>query len=403
MTDKSLTTYLEKAKIIEKVTKINVACYHDDEKLFEIGELSLPNFILNPKLFFNIPLQNPIQSEYLQVETPFSLEYLVFPTKIEFKDNLFFAIGPFTSQSLNPNQVKHVLALNSLSINELTTLEAFYHTVPLLSESEITVLATLTVTLLHNPLITTVKKSNNTIKRKVDIPLSIVSNKEKITQNYSHQKKIMNAIKEGNEAAITELTSNLNINLHFFEDRVPNNPLRSTKNIALVLNTTCRIAAEEGGVHPFYLHQISEKYALLIERIHSLTDLYLLMKNMAIEYTQLVNTYSVREFSPIIGRSIQYIQLHLGTPFSLKQIAENLSMNPSYLSRLFKEETGISLTEYINQQRIRAAKNYLQLDTTTITEVAFMVGYNDVNYFIKRFKKIVGLTPTQYRMNFQTH
>ncbi|MFZ2876873.1 MAG: AraC family transcriptional regulator, partial [Enterococcus aquimarinus] len=179
--------------------------------------------------------------------------------------------------------------------------------------------------------------------------------------------------------------------------------LRSTKNIALVLNTTCRIAAEEGGVHPFYLHQISEKYALLIERIHSLTDLYLLMKNMAIEYTQLVNTYSVREFSPIIGRSIQYIQLHLGTPFSLKQIAENSSMNPSYLSRLFKEETGISLTEYINQQRIRAAKNYLQLDTTTITEVAFMVGYNDVNYFIKRFKKIVGLTPTQYRKNFQTH
>ena len=78
-------------------------------------------------------------------------------------------------------------------------------------------------------------------------------------------------------------------------------------------------------------------------------------------------------------------------------------MNPSYLSRLFKEETGISLTEYINQQRIRAAKNYLQLDTTTITEVAFMVGYNDVNYFIKRFKKIVGLTPTQYRKNFQTH
>lgn len=81
---------------------------------------------------------------------------------------------------------------------------------------------------------------------------------------------------------------------------------------------------------------------------------------------------------------------------SLKKIAEEIFVNPSHLSRVFKKETGLSLTNFINKKRIEEAKVFLKKGNISVTDVAFMVGFNDLNYFSKVFKKYTGLTPTNY-------
>ena len=70
---------------------------------------------------------------------------------------------------------------------------------------------------------------------------------------------------------------------------------------------------------------------------------------------------------------------------------------PSYLSALFKQETGSTLIDYINTQRVNRAAQLLVQNNHTIAAVAEEVGILDVNYFTKIFKKTLGVTPTRYR------
>ena len=73
--------------------------------------------------------------------------------------------------------------------------------------------------------------------------------------------------------------------------------------------------------------------------------------------------------------------------------------NASYLSNLFKRETGITLTNFINQQKIRLAAQYLKESQLSIAQVSERVGIQDVNYFTRVFKKHMGVTPSDFRKN----
>lgn len=99
----------------------------------------------------------------------------------------------------------------------------------------------------------------------------------------------------------------------------------------------------------------------------------------------------------MIKQTADYILLNLGHPIALSQIAESIGTNPSYLSRKFKQETGMTITDYINFRRISVAKQYLVTPKLAITDIALMSGFNDLNYFIRVFKKVVGETPSQFR------
>ena len=71
---------------------------------------------------------------------------------------------------------------------------------------------------------------------------------------------------------------------------------------------------------------------------------------------------------------------------------------PAYLSRLFKKETGESVTEHLTLLRIEKAKKLLKDDSLRLRDVAMAVGFNDVSYFSNTFKKIAGTPPTEFRM-----
>lgn len=82
-----------------------------------------------------------------------------------------------------------------------------------------------------------------------------------------------------------------------------------------------------------------------------------------------------------------------------KNIAKKYNLSEQYLSSLFKQETKMNLVEYINFVRINKAKSLLNDSTYTVSEIAFKVGFNTIQNFNKTFKKITGVTPSQYRQN----
>lgn len=82
---------------------------------------------------------------------------------------------------------------------------------------------------------------------------------------------------------------------------------------------------------------------------------------------------------------------------SVPDISDHVNLSSSYVCTLFKTETGQTLNQYLNEYRIRMSKQLLADQRFKITDISSKVGYSDGNYYSKAFKKMVGLSPTEYR------
>ena len=172
---------------------------------------------------------------------------------------------------------------------------------------------------------------------------------------------------------------------------------RDQKNYLIIGNTLFRKAAQRGKVHPIYLDELSSKMAAKIENITSVSQVDPLRREMVRKYCFLVKTYSTKGFSPIIQKVLNYIALNLASDLTLKNLSSIFSLNSSYLSAMFKKETGITLTSYVNSKRIDRAVYLLNTQIDSIQDIAILCGIPDLTYFTKLFKKAKGMTPTKYR------
>jgi AraC-like DNA-binding protein len=100
---------------------------------------------------------------------------------------------------------------------------------------------------------------------------------------------------------------------------------------------------------------------------------------------------------PLLKRILGHVRDNLGTPLSLKTIAHAFGVNPAYLGRLFKKETGGTFNAYLNAQRVRTARLLLEQTPYRVAEVSFLAGFADPQYFDRVFKALTGLTPSEYR------
>ena len=93
---------------------------------------------------------------------------------------------------------------------------------------------------------------------------------------------------------------------------------------------------------------------------------------------------------------LSYLNEHYASDISLKKISEEFHLNSSYISQLIKSETGLTYTQYVTELRINKAKELLKTTKMSLNEVSEAVGFNDYFYFIKKFKREVGITPGKY-------
>ncbi len=101
----------------------------------------------------------------------------------------------------------------------------------------------------------------------------------------------------------------------------------------------------------------------------------------------------------LIKNITNYIQTNYNRDINLQQISRKFSISPSYLSRLFKQQTSIGLTEYITIVKITAAKKLLLGSNKSIAEIAEACGFHDSNYFAAVFKKFEKTTPKKYALS----
>jgi len=107
------------------------------------------------------------------------------------------------------------------------------------------------------------------------------------------------------------------------------------------------------------------------------------------------------ESRPLLENSIvlqaeEYVEKHLHRKLTVSEIASAIPVSESYLSALFKKNTGESLNYYINTKKLNLSKEYMRTGRYTFTEIAQMLGYSNVHYFSQSFKRHFGMTPSEY-------
>ncbi|MGL4990875.1 MAG: helix-turn-helix transcriptional regulator [Sarcina sp.] len=111
----------------------------------------------------------------------------------------------------------------------------------------------------------------------------------------------------------------------------------------------------------------------------------------------LMNLFKENQYRNEISEVINFVNDNIDKKITLEMLAKHVSMNESYLSRIFKLETGISLTSYINNIKIEKASELLNDKNIMIKEVSGLVGIDDPFYFNKLFKKYKGSSPSEFR------
>lgn len=214
-------------------------------------------------------------------------------------------------------------------------------------------------------------------------------------KRYRREAELIDAVKLGQVHKAEMILSSHSMS-SFMEQRV-SNPIRNRKNYLIILNTLLRKGAEYGSVHPLHIDNISSRFALRIEQILTEKDADALQHEMIRKYCLLVKNHSLQGYSSIVREVLTRIDSDLTADLGLKTQAELMNVNPNYLSSLFKKETGRTLTEYVNRKRIDKALFLLNSTDLQISSVAQFCGIPDANYFTKLFKKMIHITPKEYR------
>lgn len=106
-----------------------------------------------------------------------------------------------------------------------------------------------------------------------------------------------------------------------------------------------------------------------------------------------------QKMNPYVSKTLEIINQEANQNLSVAQISERLSLNQSYLSRLFKKEIGTSIKKYMNDIRILRSCDLLALTDSPIQAIANEVGFVTLQAFSKAFKEVLGMTPSAYRMH----
>lgn len=215
-----------------------------------------------------------------------------------------------------------------------------------------------------------------------------------LEERYEAENAVIRAVSAGNDALA--LANFSKMTSHMLPQRL-SSELRDIKSYTITLNTLMRKAAETAGVHPYHIDRMSNSNIQKLEHMVSVEQCQHFQRKIIKNYCQLVKDYNLKDYSMPVRKAITYINVDLSADLSLKSLASLLNVNASYLSTLFKKETGVTLTEYVNKCRIQHAKKLLLDTKLPIQDIALQCGISDIGYFSRMFKRITGTTPRAYR------
>lgn len=210
---------------------------------------------------------------------------------------------------------------------------------------------------------------------------------------FRDEKRFLQALGKGDQKQAQALLNEL-LGYILFETGGNMSLIHNRVHELLVLSS--RTVIESGG-DPVYVDGLLQKYRQNMPQMQTMEQLSLWLSRVirALVTDQLSNQKA--RHSDLIYRTIQYLQSNYSRKLTLDEVADHVHISPTYLSRVFKRETGASMVDFLNRIRIEKSKELLMDDKLRLIEVALQSGFESQSYFNRMFRQSSGMTPQQYR------
>ena len=379
---------------IHYMTTISFSFYENNVKTYETNSLLLPEELKAEINHFKQSIvENHKDSKTLRVQDKNGLTFLCL-----FANERNIIIGPFLINDDFEHFIDNLIINHRFINEEAIMVEQFYYNAKILTESHQTIL----VRMLQNSEFFEFDKVRifNVQIKKVDNNGSVKENAENdinakfVEANNQIQEKLLTIVRNGDvEAArLLDFAKTANQLLIY-----RNNPFTNIKTSLMIFDALCNREALKSGVDLFLANKISNNIKFNINKISMSSEARTMAEKIISTYAKVVRDYTLMNHSSNIKKIILYIRKNLTNKISLDDIAGDLFITKEHLSRLFKKEMGLTISEYIINAKIEEAKTLLKETDYNVLDIAVLLNFANSSHFSNSFKKITGMAPSDYR------
>ena len=211
---------------------------------------------------------------------------------------------------------------------------------------------------------------------------------------YRAEIRLFSCVQQGDIPKLMEELKKLDLSV--VTGKMSRDSIMQHKYTAVSAVTLATRYAIQGGVDEKTAYDFSDRVIMLIDSLDSKADIMLCLANEILMLTRMVNKSKKHpSHSPYVKKCIAFINDSIGERLSVSFLASYCGISADYLSRIFKEEMGESLSSYIVRKKLEAAKIML-LKGMTNEEICRSLSFSSVSYFITVFKKHFHMTPGEY-------
>lgn len=202
---------------------------------------------------------------------------------------------------------------------------------------------------------------------------------------------VRNRDKEGSQILLNQLLAHIYVS--------NNSDIKLIKPRIMELVVVISRAAIDAGADANEIFLLNQNFMGHIEGFKTIEELSAWISTMLQRFISYTFDFADIKHADVVYKTIEYIKQNYSKKLTLEEIAEATYLSKTYLSSIFKKETGHSISSYINMVRVDKSKNLLLEDNMSIIEIANVCGFEDQSYYTKVFKSLIGITPKKYREN----
>ncbi len=178
-------------------------------------------------------------------------------------------------------------------------------------------------------------------------------------------------------------------------------PLRNLKYHFVVTIALITRFCVEGGMEMETAYTLSDLYILKMDKTASEEQIHVLHREAVLDFTEHMNRIAHENiYSKPVIMTMDYIYDNLHEKISVEDIADSVGLSPSYLSRLFHKEVGVTISVYTAVKRVETAQNMLRFSDYSPTDIGNYLAFSSNSHFINTFKKYTGMTPREFRAKY---
>lgn len=359
---------------------------------------------LQPPYFVRKKLSaNPSPAIFFSTETGYY-------GKIDYKkENAYFIVGPFFSGDITPEMLQGFMKAHTFESEKSGEISEFLMSIPKYTYNRfLNMIAYLnfslnreTIDVLSHFNLTDMRYEHEIAHKHIETAYLA---KEEVTTHgtYQFERQLIDMVRFGETQKLKDFLRDSVKLGELKEGKLAENPIRQAKNIFIGQVTIVgKEGAIKGGLDVEQTYQLIDTYIQECEKLISVDSIMALQYNMLIDFTSRVAQNKLPEgVSPDIFACIQFINNHTNELISIDDVAGHIGKSRAYTTAKFKKELGVTINEYITNQKLIEAKNLLKHTDKTLTEISYYLCFSSQSYFSNVFKKKYGITPQKYRDRF---